>query len=254
MTAPGLLDRRREIPMDSISYSNLGVPIWSAESIESTVHEILLEKLPRVLRSPVLTNVAELLALYGTSHGLLFEISPALGLTDGGRRLLGSFVLSPPTIRIDASLMNDVRFPFTIAHEVGHFILHGDLKLDAAAYAAEEFNDAEFDLTTGRKKLQTAREWLEWQANRFAAALVVPRATFTRAIVEAQNAMGITQNLGRVHVESKRYSLQDFRELLKRLAVVYNVSENVIEYRLSELELLVDRRTGGIAGSFGDLK
>jgi Zn-dependent peptidase ImmA (M78 family) len=58
---------------------------------------------------------------------------------------------------------------FTIAHELGHYVIHSDY---------------------GKKRLKAARvgsNRCEWEANWFAAALLMPRVEFTRACTELRD-------------------------------------------------------------------
>lgn len=71
------------------------------------------------------------------------------------------------------------RYRFTLAHEVGHLVLHGDLLKESMP--ASILNWKEFI----REMRQPDLEWLEWQAYCFAGLVLVPRAPLAVAYREA---------------------------------------------------------------------
>ena len=68
----------------------------------------------------------------------------------------------------------------------------------------------------------------------------MPRATFQTALVETQNAFGITRNLGVVWLSDNGPSQRDFQLVGNRLANIYGVSLTSIRVRLSTFKLLHD--------------
>lgn len=107
------------------------------------------------------SRLLELVSKTGGKVGILNQ--PAAYEADGGSLVIRgpnqyTIFLSPYT--------TPLRDNFTIAHELGHFVLHyvlrrteleGELPLRFARYGTGE---------------------MEWQANRFAAALLMPKAAF----------------------------------------------------------------------------
>jgi Zn-dependent peptidase ImmA (M78 family) len=93
---------------------------------------------------------------------------------------------------------------FTIAHEIGHFLLHKGIKL----HVDEDFR---INLRDGQ------RNWEEMEANFFAAELLMPSAFVMR-------------NAGRLH----NLGEDDIRQLARR----YQVSQRAMEIRLANLGLI----------------
>ena len=85
---------------------------------------------------------------------------------------LGGIVFEDQTMTINASIENDLgRYSFTIAHEIGHHVLHrafyfSHLKVDETKIVCRE---------VGNKPI------IEKQADRFAAALLMPAAVVSSA-------------------------------------------------------------------------
>jgi len=179
---------------------------------------------------------------------LLFDATQELGSTKDGRRILGIFQQKPLAIKIDASLANDdTKFRFTVAHEYGHFVLHGQLSIGSDVGLERTIRDTSIDFVeVGRKRLETPRDWIEWQANRFAAAILIPRATIVHAVRRVQSRMGITSNRGRIILEHKAYSYADLNRQLRELCLIYIVSKTAMQNRLSTLEILIDQRDSNL--------
>jgi Zn-dependent peptidase ImmA (M78 family) len=104
----------------------------------------------------------------------------------------------------------EVRQRFTIAHEIGHYVMHKDsIKL----FIDEGYRVAYRDDRSSTGEIRRERE-----ANAFAAALLMPR------------------NLVTDKVESLRFDLGD-DEALRELASDFGVSTQAMAYRLSNLDI-----------------
>jgi hypothetical protein len=133
----------------------------------------------------------------------------------------GFLTFVPTTIYVDQSQMegHEARYRFTLAHEVGHWLLHRDLYADAgitdlASYiAAYEAMDDD------------AQSNMEFQARNLGGRILLPRAPFVTALSEAFEPF-----------RSKVPKGADTRlvcgRLSKFLGPRFNVSEKVIETRL----------------------
>jgi len=191
-------------------------PRHSSADLELKAEQVLRHFRAEVLESPVSTPIAWIIAESKKQFGLQFECKD-LGYSEGGKKILGAFRFHPRCIIIDASLQNDSRVQFVLRHEFGHYVLHRRLVLSKKDYPP--IVDTQRDLITGRKNLRTPRDWIEWQANRFSAALLMPRATFRTALIKAQQDIGMASRLGTVYVEDKSYSLRDFALLKEQMAL-----------------------------------
>lgn len=224
----------------------LDLPRLSGADIEKRARRVIEYFNPRLLESPAATPVEGFIEQCSEEFGLLFEASVQLGETAGGQKLLGAFAFRPRSIRIDVSLKEDPRRAFVLAHEFGHFVLHRNLTISKDDYSDHELSDTVRDLVTGRKILHTPRDWIEWQANRFASSLLMPIETIRKAVVAAQSSCGIVRNLGSVYVEQGESSLRDFHRTLELVARVYDTTRASVRVRLSDLGILVDQRDAGI--------
>ena len=110
---------------------------------------------------------------------LSLDTETPLGFNEQGLPIAGKMVVTEDEggiIRIDPQIANSVLYPFTLAHEIGHWILHRRLVLQARQQLAL-FGEFPSETVTLTRSLQGSRGKLppeEWQANRFAAHLLMP--------------------------------------------------------------------------------
>lgn len=156
----------------------------------------LLER-AQALRLPV---PVELVA-----HRLGLTVEPA----PLGEGVSGVLVISDGSATIGVNQSHPaVRQRFTVAHEIGHYLLHrksGDLFIDKAYTAV--FRDT---------KSSAGEDRIEVQANLFAAALLMPQDLVLREIRHC------------------KFDLGD-EDALEQLAATFNVSQQAMSYRLSNL-------------------
>jgi Zn-dependent peptidase ImmA (M78 family) len=108
-----------------------------------------------------------------------------------------------------------VRQRFTIAHELGHFMLHRNTQ-------KELFVDKDFIVKFRSKKTYSRAEMLhESEANAFAAALLMPKDFILKELYKKKN-QDLTET-----------------ELIEELAKTFDVSVLAMTYRLSDLNVFV---------------
>jgi Zn-dependent peptidase ImmA (M78 family) len=86
--------------------------------------------------------------------------------------------------------------------------------------------------------LASPGDWLEWQANRFAGALLMPRMTVKRALVGTQMHLGIRRGIGTVWVDWRHKARGDLNRMSIELGTLYRVPKAVVIVRLRHLDLL----------------
>ncbi|MEK9652809.1 MAG: ImmA/IrrE family metallo-endopeptidase [Betaproteobacteria bacterium] len=146
-----------------------------------------------------------------------------LEITDQGLfadpSFLGGISFETNTIFVNASIEDhEGRYTFTIAHEIGHHVLHKDMY-------DELISDRSQIMCREEKK----KPLIERQADRFAAALMMPRQTITaevnRLIRVEPKSLG-----GALKLASQLQSTSGFR----------NVSVAALVNRLKDLNLIHD--------------
>jgi hypothetical protein len=220
-----------------------GVPVISAHAIELKAEEVISYFDKKILCKPQPTPLIEFVKILNERFNLLLDFKKDLGTNKLGKKILGITQLKPLGIRVAPFLlMDDPRFSFVLGHELGHVVFHRNIDLKRTGYESQEIVDTKNDIVTGKKNLTTPRDWIEWQANYFSSAIIMPRDTIMAAVIEKQQKMGFTKNIGQIILEPKGYSIKDYLEISEHLQHVFAVNATNVENRLNDLRILVDRR------------
>jgi Zn-dependent peptidase ImmA (M78 family) len=124
------------------------------------------------------------------------------------------------------------RYRFTLAHEIGHYVLHSELIASFHPQSVADWSKFVLEID------EETYGWLEWQAYTFAAAVLVPRISlrqnFSRELKLLQPKLDLIRSRG-LSVESS----QDYivNAISTKLIGIYDVSDDVLNRRISkELE------------------
>jgi Zn-dependent peptidase ImmA (M78 family) len=219
-----------------LKYSSNGIPILSAREIEAIASELLQKYCPDVLCKPSMTPIAEIIRHLGERTGLLFSMED-LGF-QGTAKILGKVNFHRKTLYLDISLDNEreAAFRFTAAHEIGHWILHRYNYKNWKLEIDDSLQDD--DGTLCRLEKRTQSDWLEFQANVFAASLVTPREMFIVALKQIQQKMGINKNVGRIYLSNAPSSRRDYETTVSKISRVFHVSKKSVRVRMKTLHLI----------------
>jgi Zn-dependent peptidase ImmA (M78 family) len=112
------------------------------------------------------------------------------------------------------------RYRFSLAHEVGHILLHQDCLSAFTFKSIEEWKTFQCDID------DESNAWLEFQANSFGGLVLVPREPL------ASNKKNIEEQIKK----AGRDSTTDAAQLIvaERIAIEFNVSKEVIDRRLQK--------------------
>ena len=164
-----------------------GIPILNRNEIEELAKKLLTSFDPTALNSITLTPLMEIANFLNSpaipeNDRLTIIFNKELGTSNVGQKYLGRFHIKSRTIFIAPWLVvadynSDPRFCFTLAHEIGHYILHREVQLRGPHNEFEkELSDSEDDLFLDRTAIKNSpRDWLEWQANCYASSLIMPK-------------------------------------------------------------------------------
>jgi Zn-dependent peptidase ImmA (M78 family) len=178
------------MPVSSSSYSK----------IEEQVNLILQEA--NIHQAPVaVEQVAKLRGAAVVAYELGDEVSGVL-VVEENRGTIGYNVHHPKN-----------RQRFTIAHELGHFVLHINKNK-----SKELFVDKDFIIKWRYKNIYTSAEYRhEQEANAFAAALLMPKEFLIR------------------EMQKEKYADVAENQLIEELAKVFAVSVPAMTYRFADL-------------------
>lgn len=149
----------------------------------------------------------------------------------------GTVLISPTLLTAD----NIPRCRYTEAHESAHFILHQPFYrwLDKKYETKRERYSSCFACRTVGKpilKPRTEEDWREWQADKLAAALLMPKGPFTEYVRQITDAMGIRS--GYLNMENADDAIA-YTHVMKHIANAFGVSRTAAEIRMKHLGLLV---------------
>lgn len=173
-----------------------------------------------------LTKIIKYLEL--GSH-LTFNDNLNLGSTRSNK-ILGSYNHLTNTLSLSSD-KNLQRKRFTLAHELGHYVLHANY-----ISVQKEDPDSELSLTSPLKLPR-----LEYQANVFAAYLLLPPSTFMSYVNKVFDRY-YKRKIPHIFVDNQSVNWKLFNGVIADIAVHFDVSPAVVEYRLKDENLLVDRR------------
>ena len=184
-------------------------------------------------REVLLAPICEYLSKF---NGVKFIYNEDLGENISGNEILGKLSLDTKTISISSSLeLNSPRWRFTLAHELGHFLLHRKLLL----------NNPDSNVVDSEKSIswvnieQSSLSRLEWQANSFASSLLLPKATLIPLIAQLLKDYGVrSSNHGIIYLDNQKDNILSYRNISSKIKQEYNVSYQAVMYRLAQLNIL----------------
>ena len=152
--------------------------------------------------------------------------------------------LKEATMMIDLSISGDKSLPrerFTKAHEMSHWICHRSLhSYDKIPYEfrrspAIACRDASIERYKYSEEFKRSEsDWEEWQANRLAAALLMPKDPFINISQKVIDNCGIRNG-----ILVKGYNTEASKSAVSIISTYFMVSRKAAQIRMSQLGLLV---------------
>jgi len=149
---------------------------------------------------------------------------------------LGKIEFNPLFIKIsNKARVDHNRWRFTLAHEIGHLILHSKILKERF----QQKNDTENTLILKYSNSHKNSERLEIQANLFASYLLVPENILIRIISKIFIEYRIHKKY--LFLDSQPVNQKEVYEILFKLSNLFEVSVESIKIRLMKLNLLIDK-------------
>lgn len=211
-----------------------GLKRLSKKEIAQRVNEILSEIDFEPSRLEKRSLIQDLIKHFKTKYKLKFDFENTLTSIQG-KQLFGYFDIKKHKISIDKFLLGTDRFSFMLAHELGHFVLHSNLKINQQIY--DNFEDSEYDFITDKYILNNYKNWIEWQANQFASSLIMPSQSFISCLSSYQYSIGISK-YGHIYLDDQPINKQDFARIIEFMSKFYETTKTSVIYRLEELNLI----------------
>ncbi len=207
-----------------------GLKRLSAIEIEGLVLPILQKY--NDLKLPI--NIDSFIEHLKSEYGLKFDFTKDLE-TVNGKKIYGYFDVKNKKILIDKSVVDLKKFPFVLGHELGHFFLHSKLKVNQERY--NDFVDSKYNFFTDRHDFFNDRNWIEWQANKFAVYLFLPKVLFLSHLIAYRKSIGISRP-EHIYLDEQTINKQDYYKTVEYLSSYFGISKMVVQFRIEELELI----------------
>lgn len=220
----------------------IGLKKLSTDDIELLAYHVLIEC--EQLSKPIVFD--DFIKQLSDRYLLKFSIESNLE-TVNDKKILGYFSNINNTILIDNSVVSSSRLGFVLGHELGHYFLHRDLKLNQEKY--NNFEDSEYNFFLDKHLLKNDKNWLEWQANRFAISLFLPKDLFLGYLFAFRKFLGIS-NYRHIYLDDQRINQEDYRKTVDYLAGTFNISKVAVRYRIDELKIITHAETKNDIGSY----
>lgn len=211
------------------------IPFLSSELIETTARSCIL----KAARSQPEYLLEDLCLSLQDERGLIVHSTT---LPQG---VLAELSFDPLKIQIDdAQSGTDARRRFTLAHELGHIYLdHGRFMKREKLRAS----DTAIDQPSGVTISAIAR--LEWQANYFAACLLLPRRALIAEVRKQTSKRQIRdRGFGLLYLDDQKCNIDSFLIICSAISHHFKVSKAAVRLRLTELGLLREASTVKNAG------
>ena len=209
-----------------------GLKKLSSEQIENITKQIL-EKYNKLITR---INIPEFINHLENTYNLTFDFSNNLE-TVNGKKIKGYCDLKNKKIFLDNSIVDTEEFSFILGHELGHYFLHQNLKINQEQY--NDFEDSKYDFLTGKHALKNDRNWIEWQANKFSVSLFMPKELFLNRLIEYRKELGISRP-EHIYLDNQSINKKDYYRTLNYLSEYFGTSKTSVKYMIEELDLITD--------------
>ena len=242
-----------------------GVPILSKDEIEYIAEAVLRDYKPELLDNPGVMDVEHFSECYASlemDYKDLTHDHSILGMTvfnncyipvyDPENDKATEIPVDEGTILIDNSLLEDDqlrRGRFTLGHEAAHWLLHRQIYM-VNKNQISLFDDSEEEKQpvikcrntdiecVGKRPLVTDDDWMEWQADYMASALLMPKKAFTKLVKEEFKSVGIHDGYYQMGTDFEKDSWAIV--LGYGLADIFEVSVTAAKIRLKNLRFIRD--------------
>jgi len=212
----------------------IGLERLSSKHIVHMTSRILDDFDPNIQKHYFALNLDSFISYLKDRYGLTVIIDQTIS-DQKGRVIKGLIDLKNKTIAIDRSIAEGERFAFVLLHEVAHYFLHTGLQMNQQTY--DNLSDSDYNAAIGNHELVNERHWMEWQANHFAACILMPEWVVKFRLIVFQTTNYI-RNKGSIYVDAAPENIQLFKVTIDNLATYFGVSFSVMEYRMADLGII----------------
>ena len=204
-----------------MSENKIVVPKYSRKKLRFLAHE-WLNSIDIDLFEYGYLNIEKIFKFLAQNFNVVYK-EIQLGSVSN-QKILGLMSVEKNAIYIDPILNQNLAMKrFTQAHEIAHWLLHRNC--DLVDYNLADTQDS----LHKQHNLKSTYDWVEWQANTFAAFILIPQKRFIDAFNNALKKLSINKN-------SFSLNPAEFSKVQKILAFKFNVSKTVIGIYYQQLK------------------
>jgi len=184
-------------------------------------------------------NLLHIINLLNRSSPIDVEFSNNILIDPFGDPMLGNLDYSNNRISIyERAHKSMAHQRFTLAHEIGHIILNH------SKYVTNEFHMKQDLDIQDKEYIGEGLFRMEWQANKLASCLLLPRMQFTKAVEYILNKHEVfDRGHGQIFVDQQICNKANYYKITEDLKSLFGVSRSAIRYRLISLGILKDIRS-----------
>lgn len=126
-----------------------------------------------------------------------------------------------------------------MAHEISHWILHKELFSNRCAEKLNKIivsKDTDEGSLTYGLRCKTDEEWVEWQADYLAGALLMPYTLFKDYFDMIRKKLDIKQ--GYLYLDKQKCNINNFNYTITILSGIFGTSKLATKVRMSKLGFL----------------
>lgn len=217
-----LIDYFIEILCLSPTIMTTGIPFLSNDQLKRRALDFLGSKLYTKVPS---FDIIHLAKLQGVKFNFESDCNGLLGYCD----FKNNVIYISNQLELDSP-----RWRFTLAHEIGHYLLHKEL---LKKHFISQANDVDIEIFG---KSSNWENILEIQANKFASYLLLPHKIFLCKYLEVLYKLGV-RNCPTLYLDNQSINVYNCSIVFYTLSRLFNVSEQVVKYRLKTEDLLVEQ-------------
>jgi len=216
-----------------------------SEELEALASKILERQQPKALVCPQEIDILKLIKV--ACKNLNYEFAAYPLPKKGELKALGCVDTKNKKLLLDMDMLREAavcnRWMFVAAHELGHLLLHRRyFENGQTPYDSSEIENG------FRQDNQ-----LEWQANRFASELLLPREMVNVVVMASSARLHITRNIGKIYVDGQECNYEILNNIKMDISTIFSVSKAVAEIRLKELNIIIDARPKNSCSKIGDI-
>ena len=260
-----------EFRWSRVDEKNRNTPVIKDTEIDELAEMLLQDYKPQLLREPSQINYLAFLESYlgatiefqdiyykreeGPIWGATAFNEEILPIFDQEKQQTTAIRVNSRTIIIDNSVMQEGKEGFALftgLHEGGHLWMHPGVYTlcrrqtglfdDLGNSSVVCCRRGQFERYVGKPTLKTGEDWREHQANYFASAVAMPKATFVPLCKDFLKSEGISDGrvvVGRDH-QHDRLALFDLPCLISQ---TYGVSHQAASIKLKKFGVIVDKKS-----------